>query len=211
LSDLQEKKMTVLEALQQAADVATRKVAMSLTDLVKATKLSHSRVRQQLKELLDEAKITIVSKGDAGQNKTVYQLALCVPVRSAVHENYAQHSVTQLNHTADQDTTRFTDSVALDTVSAHNAARTVPTGDSAGSNGSAGDGGPAPNAQTSRTTSMPPALLFFRTIERMGPCLDATRHYIADLEIMTLALRYPEWAATRANPWRIGERWMISR
>ena len=42
-------KMTVLEALQQAADVATRKVAMSLTDLVKTTKLSHSRVRQQLR------------------------------------------------------------------------------------------------------------------------------------------------------------------
>ncbi len=60
-----------------------------------------------MKELLDEAKIAIVSKGDAGQNKTVYQLALCVPVRPAVRENYAQHSVAQLNRTVEQDTTRL--------------------------------------------------------------------------------------------------------
>jgi len=187
--------MTVLEALQQSADVATRKARMSLSDLASVTKASRSRVRQELRNLLDEGKVTIVSKGDAGQNKTVYHLALCVPVRPAVHENYAQHSVTQLNCTAEQDTTGFADSIALDAVSAHSAGRTVPPGDFPAPNGSLGDGGPAPNVPFPRTTPMPPALLFFREIERMGPCLDATRHYIADLEIMNLALRYPEWAA----------------
>jgi predicted GIY-YIG superfamily endonuclease len=192
-----EEKMTVLEALQQAADVATRKATLSLTDLVKLTKASRSRVRQELKALLDEGKITVVSKGDAGQNKTVYQLALCVPVRPAVREDYVQHSSAQPNRTVEQDTTRFADSIELGTVSAHSAASTVPVDDSAAPNGSAGAGGPAANLQISPTTSMPPVLLFFREIERMGRCLDATRHYIADLEIINLGLRYPVWAAER--------------
>jgi predicted GIY-YIG superfamily endonuclease len=190
-----EEKMTVLEALQREADPVTRRAAMSLTDLVRVTGASRSRVRQEIKELLDEGKITIDSKGDAGQNKTVYQLALCVAVRPAVRENYAKHSVAQSNRIVEQDTNSSVDSIALDTVPAHSVARTVPAGDSAGSNGSAGDGSPAPSAQTSRTTSMPPALLFFREIERIGPCLDATRHYIADLELLNLAVRYPERSA----------------
>lgn len=168
---------------------------MSLTDLTRATKNSRSRVRQELNALLDEGKVTVASKGDAGQNKTVYELALCVPLPATVQENCAQHSAAQLNCTAEQDTTKFADSIELGTVPPHSAVRTVQAGDSAESNGSSGDGSPVPNAQTSRTTSMPPALLFFREIERIGPCLDATRHYIADLELLNLAVRYPKWSA----------------
>jgi predicted GIY-YIG superfamily endonuclease len=189
-----DKTMTVLEVMQDNAD-ATRKVTMSLTDLTHATKNSRSRVRQELKALLDEGKMTVASKGDAGQNKTVYQLALCVPLRATVQENCAQHSAAQSNRTAEQDTIKFADSIELGTVPPHSAPRTVPTGISTQSSGPPGDGGAGQNPEVSRTTSMPPALLFFREIERIGPCLDATRHYIADLELLNLAVRYPEWSA----------------
>lgn len=57
-----ERTMTVLEVMQHNAD-ATRKVTMSLTDLTRATKNSRSRVRQELKALLDEGKMTVASKG----------------------------------------------------------------------------------------------------------------------------------------------------
>ena len=110
-----ERTMTVLEVMQRNAD-STRKVAMSLTDLTRATKNSRSRVRQELKALLDEGKMTGASKGDAGQNKTVYQLALCVPLRAAVRENSAQHSAAQSNRTAEQDATNAVESTELDTV-----------------------------------------------------------------------------------------------
>jgi len=158
-STCKERTMTVLEVMQHNAD-ATGKVTMSLTDLTRATKSSRSRVRQELKARLDEGKMTVFSKGDAGQSKTVYQLALCVPLVATVQENCAQHSAAQSNRTAEQDTTKFADSIELGTVPLHSAVRTVQAGDSAESNGSSGDGSPVLNAQTSRTTSMPPALLF---------------------------------------------------
>ncbi len=134
-----------------------------------------------------------------GQNKTVYQLALCVPVRPAVRENYAQHSFAQSNRTAEQDTTNSVESTELNIVLPHSASSTVPTGASTLSPGPSSDGtGQTP--EVSRATSMPPALLFFRDVERMGPCLDLTRHYIADLEHVNLALRYPEWSAKHFVP-----------
>jgi predicted GIY-YIG superfamily endonuclease len=186
-----EKTMTVLEVMQHNAD-ATRKVNMSLTDLTRATKNSRSRVRQELKALLDEGKMTVASKGDAGQNKTVYELALCVPLPATVQENCAQHSAAQSNRIAEQDTTKFADSIELGTVPPHSAARTVPTSVCPQSPGPLGDGGCGQNPEVSRATSMPPALLFFKDVEGIGPCLDLTRHYIADLELVNLALRYPE-------------------
>ncbi|MBZ5613401.1 MAG: hypothetical protein LAO23_05280 [Acidobacteriia bacterium] len=189
-----EKTMTVLEAMQQNADV-NRKVTMSLTDLTRVTKNSRSRVRQELKTLLDGGKMTVSSKGDAGRNKTVYQLALCVPLPATVQENCAQHSAAQSIRTAEQDTTNSVESTELNTVPPHSAVRTVQAGDSAQSNGSSSDGSPVLNAQTAHATSMPPALLFFKDVEGIGPCLDLTRHYIADLEIVNLALRYPEWSS----------------
>jgi hypothetical protein len=186
--------MTVLEALQQNAGI-NRKVTMSLTDLTRATKNSRSRVRQELKALADDGKVTVASKGDAGQNKTVYQLALCVPLLATVQENCAQHSAAQSNHTAEQDTTKFADSIELDTVVPHSAPRTVPTGVSTQSPGPSGDSRCGQNPEVSHATSMPPALLFFRDVKGIGPCLDVTRHYIADLQLLNLALRYPESAS----------------
>ena len=197
-----EEKMTVLEALQQSADVGTRKASMSLTDLVKVTKASRSRVRQDLKDLLDEGKVTIVSKGDAGQNKTVYQLALCVPARPAVRENYAQHSFVQPNRTVEQDATRVTDSIAVDTVRAHRAASTV-------SNSSTGDGiGASAHAEPTtgtaqvlapkpldpRTSALPPSLAYFKDLRRLGCCLDVTCHYIVNVRFALHALRFPYFA-----------------
>jgi len=189
-----ERTMTVLEVLQQNADV-TRKVMMSLTDLTRATKNPRSRVRQELKALVDDGKVTVASKGDAGQNKTVYQLALCVSLRATVQENCAQHSAAQSNHTAEQDTTKFADSIELGTVPLHSAPRTVPTGVSTQPPGPSGDGGTGLNPEAARATSMPPALLFFKDVKGCGPCLDVTRHYIVDLELLNLALRYPEWSS----------------
>lgn len=186
-----ERTMTVLEVMQHNADV-NRKVTMSLTDLTHATKNSRSRVRQELKALLDEGKMTVASKGDAGQNKTVYQLALCVPVRPAVRENYAQHSFAQSNRTAEQDTTNSVESTELNIVLPHSAPGTVPTGASTQSPGPSGTIVTGPNPEAPHTTSMPPALLFFKDVEGLGSCLDLTRHYIADLELVNLALRYPE-------------------
>jgi hypothetical protein len=185
--------MTVLEILQQNADV-NRKATMSLTDLTRSTKNSRSRVRQELKGLVDGGKVTVASKGDAGQNKTVYQLALCVPLRLTVLENCAQHSAAQSNRTAEQDTTNSVESTGLNTVPPHSEPRTVPTGDSTQSTGPSGDGGTGLNPEAARATSMPPALLFFKDVEGIGPCLDLTRHYIADLELVNLALRFPEWS-----------------
>lgn len=189
-----ERTMTVLEVMQHNAD-ATRKVIVSLTDLTRATKNSRSRVRQELKALLDEGKVTVASKGDAGQNKTVYQLALCVPVRPAVRENYAQHSFAQSNRTAEQDTTNSVESTELNIVLPHSAPSTVPTGASTLSPGPSSDGACGQNQEVSRSTSMPPALLFFKDVKGCGPCLDVTRHYIVDLELLNLALRYPEWSS----------------
>ena len=86
--------MTVLEVMQDNAD-ATRKVMMSLTDLTHATKNSRSRVRQELKALLDEGKMTVASKGDAGQNKTVYELARacrCLPLCRKTVRSTVPHS-----------------------------------------------------------------------------------------------------------------------
>lgn len=175
---------------------------MSLTDLARAAKTSRSRVRQEIKELLDDGKITIVNKGDAGQNKTVYQLDLCVSVRPAVRENYAQHSVTQLNRTVEQDTTRFADSIALDTVSAHSAARTVSNssaGDAAGDSEQAehGTGSPqglAPAQLDPRTTALPPILSYFKDVRDLGCCLDLTCHYIVHVRSVMNVLQYPAWA-----------------
>lgn len=168
---------------------------MSLTDLTRATKNSRSRVRQELKALLDEGKMTVASKGDAGQNKTVYQLALCVPLPATVQENCVQHSAAQSNRIAEQVTTKSADSTELSTVPPHRAPRTVPTGASTQSPGPYGDGGTGQNPEVSHATSMPPALLFFKDVKGIGPCLDVTRHYIADLELLNLALRYPESAS----------------
>jgi hypothetical protein len=185
--------MTVLEVMQHNAD-ATRKVTMSLTDLTHATKNSRSRVRQELNALLDEGKVTVASKGDAGQNKTVYQLALCVPLPATVQENCAQHSAAQSNRIAEQDTTKSADSIELGTVPPHSAPRTVPTGVSPQSPGPSGEYGAGPNPEAPHATSMPPALLFFKDVKGLGSCLDLTRHYIADLELVNLALRFPEWS-----------------
>lgn len=189
-----ERTMTVLEVLQQNADV-TRKVMMSLTDLTRATKNSRSRVRQELTALVNDGKVTVASKGDAGQNKTVYQLALCVPLLATMQENCAQHSAAQSNRIAEQDTTKSADSIELGTVPPHSALRTVPTGASTHPPGPSGGGGTGLNPEAARATSIPPALLFFKDVEGIGPCLDLTRHYIADLGIVNLALRFPEWSS----------------
>jgi len=196
-----EETMTVLEALQQAADPGSTRATVSLTDLVNLTKLSRSRVRAEISDLLDDRKITIVSKGDAGQNKTVYQLALCVPVRPAVRENYAQHSSAQLNRTLEQDTNSPADSIALDTVPGHSAARTV-------SNSSTGQGDPpepvkagsgtprlvAPPQLDPTTTALPPLLSYFKDVHNMGCCLDVSCHYIVHVTSVMNALRYTSWA-----------------
>jgi len=197
-----EEKMTVLEALQQAADPATRRATMSLTDLAKVTRASRSRVRTELSDLLDDGKITIINKGDAGQNKTVYQLALCVPVRPAVRENYAQHSSAQPNRTAEQDTNRSADSIELDTVSAHSAAHAISNG-SAGANdlsedGKGGAGRPrvlAPAQLDLKTTALPPIVSYFKDVHNLGCCLDLTCHYIVHARSVMNLLQYPAWAS----------------
>jgi predicted GIY-YIG superfamily endonuclease len=194
-----ERTMTVLEALQQNVDL-NRKVTMSLTDLAHATKNSRSRVRQELKALLDEGKMTVASKGDAGQNKTVYELALCVPLPATVQENCAPHSVAQLNRIAELDTTKFADSIELSTVPPHSALRTVVNGSSHPQLGASQDGDPTRNAQLlapqhrdPRTTALPPSLSYFTDLNELGRCLDLTCHYIVDVSFVNLVLHYPDW------------------
>jgi hypothetical protein len=173
---------------------------MSLTDLTRATKNSRSRVRQELKALLDEGKMTVASKGDAGQNKTVYELALCVPLLATAQENCAQHSAAQSNRIAEQDTTKFADSIELGTVPPHSAPRTVVNGSSHPQLGASQNGDPTRNAQLlapqhwdPRTTALPPSLSYFKDLHQMGRCLDLTCHFIVDVPFVNLVLHHPDW------------------